>query len=317
MRSGPRVVLTLFSILFTLGAGFPFASGQAAATYSLGDFWEYAVEARLDTLLGFGNISGSLAADGETRAEVSAVSDDEATLTWSGEHALQGRFTLPGETIEAVVAGTIGTSYEEHRRSPYYLPVAFNAQTTFEGTISFIVSLAYTANLGLNATLPPSASSPTFPLEVGTQTFTTTGTVASNVMVEFPGMGFENSTVEEVMSTIRWNVTESASVEVPQGTFSGLRVTMEAVTGFVPSPFQGLVPGTVQVAHHSPDVGSPVLFQFLVNETEVGRASLTDFSYASSVPPPFWQNPIFLGGLLAIPIALLVYRYWRERRRGL
>ncbi|MFQ6013576.1 MAG: hypothetical protein ACE5LS_08040, partial [Thermoplasmata archaeon] len=212
MRSGPLVVLALFSLLITLGAGLPLASGQAAATYSLGDFWVYAVEARLDTLLGFGNVSGSLVAEGETRAEVTAVSDGEATLTWSGEHALEGRFTLPGETVEAVVAGSIETTYEERRRTPYYLSVAFDAQTTFDGTISFIVSLAYTASLGLNATLPPNAASPTFPLEVGNRTFTTTATVASNVTVEFPGMGFENSTMEEVVSTIRWNVTESTSV---------------------------------------------------------------------------------------------------------
>ena len=300
-----------------LGTSFPLASGQTAATYSLGDFWEYAVEARLDTLLGFGNVSGALMAEGETRAEVTAVSDGETTLTWTGEHLLRGRFTLPGETAEAVVTGTVETSYEEHRQMPYYLPVAFEALTTFEGTVSFIVNLAYTASLGLNATLPPSASSPTYPLEVGNRTFTTAATVASNVTVDFPGMGFENSTMEEVVSTIRWSVTESTSVEVPAGTFSGLRVQMEATTGFVPSPFQALIPGTVQVVHHSPAVGSPVLFQFLANGTEVGNASLEIYSLASSVPPPFWQSPIVLGGLLAIPIAVLLYRFLRERRRGL
>ncbi len=317
MRSGLRLLLALLlSFVVSVGVLSP-ATAQDYPTFTLGDFWEYAVDVRLDTLLGFGNVSGSLRATGETRAQVSAVAQDEATVSWTGDLDLRGRLTLPGETAEAAISGTIETTFEEQRRGPYFLPVAFDARAVVEGAITFIVTVPYAATLVVNATVPPAAASPTYPLSEGTQTFTTTGTLATNLSVDFLGMGFENATVEEIPSTIRWDVTSFAMVEVPAGVFSGRRVTMEALTGFLPSPFYALIPGATQVIHHSASVGSPILYQFLANGTEVGRASLKTYAYASSVPPPFWLNPLFLGGLLAVPIALLLFRYGRERRRGL
>ncbi len=318
MRTGLRLLLALLlSLVVSVGVLSP-ASAQDYPTFTLGDFWEYTVDVRLDTLFGFGNVSGSLRATGETRAEVSAVAQDEATVSWTGALDLRGRFTLPGETIEAAISGTIETAFEEQRRAPYFLPVAFDAQAdVVDGAVTFIITVPYAATLVVNATVPPAAESPTYPLGEGTQTFTTTGTLATSLSVDSLGMGFQNATVEEVASTIRWNVAPSAMVEVPAGVFSGLRVTMEALTGFLPSPFYALIPGATQVTHHSDSVGSPVLYQFLVNGTEVGNASLQSYSYASRVSPPFWQHPVFLGGLLAIPVALLLYRYWRERQRGL
>ncbi len=317
MRSGLRLLLALvLSSAVTVGA-LSTASAQDYPTFTLGDLWEYTVDVRLDTLLGFGNVSGSLRATGETRAQVSAVAQDETTVSWTGDLNLQGRFTIPGETSEAAISGTIATTFEEQRQAPYFLPAAFDAQAVVDGAITFIVTVPYTATLVVNATVPPTAGSPTFPLSEGTQTFTTTGTLATNLSLDFLGMGFENATAEEVPSTIRWDVTSFAMVDVPAGVFSGLRVTMEALTGFLPSPFFALIQGATQVTHHSPSVGSPVLFQFLTNGTEVGRASLETYAFASSVPPPFWLNPLFLGGLLAVPVALLLFRYGRERRRGL
>ncbi len=318
MRQGLRFLLVVLLLWLLLGAGTtPTASGQGYPTYTLGDFWEYTVEARLDALPGIGNVSGALVAEGEMRVEVTAVEGTEATLTWDGNLDLQGRFTLPGESMEAAISGTIETTYEERRQEPHFLPLAFDARAVVDGAITFLVTVPLGATLVVNATVPPTAGSPTFPLSEGTQTFTTTGTLATNLSVVFLGMGFENATVDEVPSTIRWDVTPSAMVEVPAGVFSGLQVTMEALTGFLPSPFYALIPGATQVTHHSPSVGNPVLFQFFANETEVGRASLETYAYASSVPPPFWLHPLFLGGLLAVPIALLLFRYGRERRRGL
>ncbi len=318
MRSGLRLLLALLlSFVVSVGVLSP-ASAQDYPTFTLGDFWEYSVDVRLDTLFGFGNVSGSLTATGETRAEVSSVGQDEANVSWTGALGFQGRFTLPGVTTEAPISGTIETTFEEQRRAPYFLPVAFDAQAdVVDGAVTFIVTVPFNATLVVNATVPPAAESPTYPLEEGTLTFTSTGTLATNLSVDFLGMGFETATAEEVPSTIRWDVTPSAMVEVPAGVFSGLRVTMEALTGFLPSPFYALIPGATQVTHHSASVGNPVLFQFLVNETEVGRASLETYASASSAPPPFWLNPLFLGGLLAVPVALLLFRYWRERRRGL
>ncbi len=317
MHSGLRLLLALLlSSALSVGV-LSSASAQDDPTFTLGDFWEYAVDVRLDTLLGFENVSGSLRATGETRAQVSAVAQDVATVSWTGDLDLQGRFALPGETGEAAISGTIETTFEEQRQAPYFLPVAFDARAVVDGAITFIVTVPYAATLVVNATVPPTAESPTYPLAEGTQTFTTSGTLATNLSVDLLGMGFQNATVEEVPSTIRWDVTSFAMVEVPAGVFSGLQVTMEALTGFLPSPFYALIPGATLVTHHSPSVGSPVLFQFLANGTEVGRASLETYAYASSVPSPFWLNPLFLGGLLAVPIALLLFRYWRERRRGL
>ncbi|MFQ6012593.1 MAG: hypothetical protein ACE5LS_02990 [Thermoplasmata archaeon] len=318
MPPGLRFLLAPFLVSVSLLAAVPStASGQAYPTFSPGDFWEYAVEARLDALLGVGNVSGALVAEGETRVEVTAVEGTEATLTWDGDLDLQGRLILPGENTEAAVSGTIKTTYEERRQEPHFLPLAFSARSAFEVTVTFVVTIPYTATLEVNATISPSASSPTYPLELEDRIFVTDATLVTNVTVDFLGLEIQNSTVDQVASTIQWNVTSSPSVEVPAGTFSGLRVQMEATTGFVPSPFQALIPGVVQVTHHSPTVGSPVLFEFFANGTEVGNASLRTYSYASSTPLPFWQNPIFLGSLLAIPIGVLLYRYWRERRRGL
>ncbi len=317
MRSGLRLLFALLlSSAVSVGV-LSTASAQDYPTFTLGDFWEYAVDLRLDTLFGFGNVSGSLRAIGETRAEVSAVAQDEATVSWTGDLELQGQITLPGEAIEAAISGTIETNFEEQRRAPYFLPVAFDAQAVLDGAINFIVTVPFAATLVVNASVPPAAESPTYPLAEGTQTFTTTGTLATNLSVDVLGMGIQNATLEEVPSTIRWSVAPSPTVEVPAGVFSGLQVTLEALAGFIPSPFFALLPGASQVTHHSPSVGSPVLFVFFANETEVGRASLKTYAYASSVPPPFWLNPLFIGALLAVPAALLLFRYWRERRRGL
>ncbi|MFQ5908402.1 MAG: hypothetical protein ACE5JE_06205 [Thermoplasmata archaeon] len=317
MPSGPRVLLVLFLGIVVTAAGVPSASGQGYPAFSLGDFWEYAVEFRLDSLPGFENVSGSLVATGDARVQVTEAAPDDARLSWAGNLSLQGRFTLPGETADATISGTIAMAYEEQRRAPYFLPIAFDAQAVLDGAITFIVTVPYSATLQLNATAPPDPTSPTYPLAEGNRTFMTTTTLATNLSVDFIGMTIQNSTVEEATSEVRWIVTPSASVEVPAGTFSGSQVWMEALSGFVPSPFQVLLPGAVQVTHHSDLVGSPVLYQFLANGTEVGSASLQTYSYASNESPPFWQNPFFLGGILAIPIALLLYRYWRERRRGL
>ena len=317
MRSGLRLLLAiLLSSSVSVGV-LSTASAQDYPTFTLGDFWEYTVDLRLDTLFGFGNVSGSLVAIGETRAEVSAVAQDEATVSWTGDLDLQGQITLPGETIEATISGTIETTFEERRRAPFFLPVAFDAQAVLDGAINFIVTVPFAATLVVNATVPPAAQSPAYPLAEGTRTFTTAGTLATNLSVDVLGMGIQNATVEEVPSTIRWSVTQSENVEVPAGVFSGLKLTLEALTGFIPSPFYALIPGATQVTHHSPSVGSPVLFEFLANETEVGRASLETYTFASSVPPPFWLNPLFIGALLAVPVAVLLFRYWRERRRGL
>ncbi|MFQ5919701.1 MAG: hypothetical protein ACE5I4_06625 [Thermoplasmata archaeon] len=307
----------LFLIFVLLMGTSPPAAGQDYPTYSIGDFWEYSVEARLDTLLGLGNVSGDLTAEGDARAEVTAVTGGDATITWTGDLMLQGRFMLPGETTEAGLSGTIETTYEERRSDPYFLPVATSSQTILDLTITFIVSVPYTATLELNATIPATGGAPTYPLEEGERTFGTAAQLATNLTFEFLGMDFQNRTEEEVLSVIRWSVAPAPVVEVPAGLFSGLHVTLEPLSGFVPSPLQALVPGTVQVTHHAPSVGSPVLYQFLADGVEVGKASLESYASASTAPPPFWLNPLFIGGILAVPVALLLVRYWRERRRGL
>ncbi|MEE9197113.1 MAG: hypothetical protein V3U45_03125, partial [bacterium] len=155
MHSGLRLLLALLlSSAVSVGV-LSSASAQDDPTFTLGDFWEYTVDVRLDTLLGFENVSGSLRATGETRAQVSAVAQDVATVSWTGDLDLQGRFALPGETGEAAISGTIETTFEEQRQAPYFLPVAFDARAVVDGAITFIVTVPYAATLVVNATVPP------------------------------------------------------------------------------------------------------------------------------------------------------------------
>lgn len=312
----PLVLLTVWLLANAQAQPAPLLQAPA---YAEGDFWQYRVEGSLAELLGAGNLTGAFRVEGLVTARVTSVTESEASLNWSGDLSLQGQVTVPlGEgTAEASLSGSVGISHAEQRETPYFLPTGFQESVELDLSITLGFSVPYLATLETTGALPPVAEAPTYPLAGGDQEFTLSSSIASNVTVSFFGMEVRNSSAEEVDSQLRLAVSEGALMEIPQGTFSTVRVEMEALIGFVPGPFLGLLPGSTQVAHFSGEVGNALRFEFLQDGTEIGNASLQSFSHTSSTAPPFWQHPAFLGGLLAIPVAVLLYRYFRERREGL
>lgn len=121
---------------------------------------------------------------------------------------------------------------------------------------------------------------------------------------------------EGVTSVVEMSVAEGGEVQVSAGTFAPTQVVLEASEGIAPTPFQALCPGARQVAYYVPDVGNAVLLQFFIEDEEVGNATLR--SYVCGVrTTPLWQQPLVLGGLLALPAAVLLSLYFRERQKGL
>ncbi|MFQ5838893.1 MAG: hypothetical protein ACE5HJ_08980, partial [Thermoplasmata archaeon] len=116
---------------------------------------------------------------------------------------------------------------------------------------------------------------------------------------------------------LRLTVTEVGEIQVPAGNFQAFEVVAEVVQDSAFGPFSTLFPGTRQVAYYSNEVGNAVLFQFFSGDTEVGNATLRSFTYSPPSGAPFWQQPAFIGGILVVPAAILIYYYWRERRKGL
>ncbi|MDX1535091.1 MAG: hypothetical protein R3291_05675, partial [Thermoplasmata archaeon] len=72
MRSGAHL-LPLLSVVLIVFVGVSPALGQDYPTYHLGDRWDYGVVARLDSLLGLENVTGEIQAEGDARAEVTAL----------------------------------------------------------------------------------------------------------------------------------------------------------------------------------------------------------------------------------------------------
>ncbi|MEE9173501.1 MAG: hypothetical protein V3U30_00830 [Thermoplasmata archaeon] len=313
----------LVALLLYLLSGSAFAQSAPLLempAYTEGDTWEYRVEGRLDELPGIENLSASMRLEGAMTARVSSVGTGNATLTWAGRFSVQGEVTLPGDQGlgPVTLSGTLRTTFIEERMMPYVLATAFWNEAKFDLAITIGISVSASATLEMAAAIPPGPGAPTYPLEEGEHAFTTTATVESTVTVSLPILGTNvSSSIEEVPSSLRLEVTPIGPMEFPLGTFDTVRLVTEAVMGLAPSPFLVVLPGSSQVAYHAEEVGNPVALRFLRNGTEVGNASLQSYAYASRVSPPFWQHPVILGGLLAIPVALLLYRYWRERQRGL
>ena len=294
-----------------------------APSFTEGDSWEYRVVGRLDELPGAENLSVSLRIDGLMAARVSSVGESDTNMTWSGRLSVQGNLTLPGGggPREITISGTVQVTYVERREMPYLLATAFQNRAVFSlnATLGqFPLPASATATAEIEATFPPSPGSPTYPLAEGEQRFNTTSRVASDLSFSIPSLGLEGQIhLDEVGSSLRIEVSPGEPMSFPFGTFPTVRLVTEVLTGLAPSPFFGILSGSKQVASYAEEVGNPLSFRFLQNDTEVGNATLLSFSTGTVVASPFWLNPIFLGGLLAIPIALLLFRYWRERRRGL
>ncbi len=286
-------------------------------TYSQGDRWEYQVEGRIVAMGGLTNFSGEVLATGLTVAKVEATEGDMTTISWESEFSISGNLSLPngGENGEASFQGSIEVDREEDLRMPYLLPVYIRDTTTLDLSVDVGFFLEYGATFATESSVTPTSSYPSFPLEEGERSVVFTTHVASNLSVSFLGATITNDSVDDVDSTLTMSVGPLEEVVVPAGTYQALKVRTLIVEGVAPVPFQLLFPGTEQVAYYSGEVGNMVLFQLFANGTEIGTAALRSFSLASQ--PPFWQQPVFLGLLLAVPVAILLFLYWRERRKGI
>ena len=322
MRSA---AVPLVAFLLPLLSVYAFAQPEPlleAPSFTEGDSWEYRVVGRLDELPGAENLTVSLRLDGLMEARVSSVGERDANMTWSGRLSVEGNLTLPeGDGLgEVTISGNVQVTYVERREMPYLLATAFQNTAVFSlnATLGgFPLPASVTATAAIEATSPPGPGSPTYPLAEGEHRFNTTSTVASDLSFSIPGLEGQSSSEDEVGSSLRIEVSPGEPMSFPFGTFPTVRLVTEVLTGLAPSPFFVIISGSKQVASYAEEVGNPLSFRFLQNDTEVGNATLLSFSTGTVVASPFWLNPIFLGGLLAIPIALLLFRYWRERRRGL
>lgn len=307
----------MIAVLFGL-SGLSAAAQLAALegpTFSSGDRWEYLINGRL-ALEALGNISGEAVATGLTVARVSSITGNAATLTWSTDLTASGNLSFPnGEAGGIPFEGSIVMNREEELQTPYHLPLEIRDTTTFQLSINIGISVEYAATLAVEASVTPTESYPSYPLAAGELQVDFPVQVTSNLSVSFLGAEITNRSTADFDTELRIDVGPTEEVVVPAGIFEAVPVRTVLIEGLAPGPFQLLFPGSEQVAYYAEETGNPVLLEVHANGTEIGNAQLRNFSHSSQ--PPFWQQPVFLGLLLAVPAAILIYLYWRERRKGL
>ncbi len=317
-RRLPLIIVTILGIVSIGVAAQP--TILEAPTYIVGNRWEYRLEGRIAALEGLGNLTGLLEVDGSSTGRVTSVDGGKVTILWQSDMTVSGSLLIPGEEgdLEASVQGSIEASRTEQFENSYFLPVEVTETTEFDLTVTVGFSVSYAASIQATAAVTPGLSYPDYPLEEGDLEFEAPVRIESNVTASLFGVELVNESREDVTSRIRLEVSSPLEVIVPAGSFQAVRVGTEIVAGVGLGPFAILFPGATQVAFHSEVVGNAVLLQFLGdgNETELGKAALRSFTYSTS-QPPLWQQPLFVGGVLAVPVALLLYFYWRERRKGL
>lgn len=271
---------------------------------------------RVAALEGLENATGLLEATGTVTARVTQVRSDGVTLSWGGDLDVGGNITIPAEEmLEAQLEGQVSVFHEEQRSLAHVLPLAFEDENTFELTISAGFLVPYAATLRVHANMTPGEDYPVYPLGEGTQAFSVPTHLTTALTFTVFGIEFSNSSEEQVTSVVQLEVRDGGTLTVPAGTFATTEVILEALEGLAPGPLQALFPGAVQVAAYAPEVGNAVRIQFFLQDQEIGNATLQSFQYGTE--NPLWQNPLVLGGLLAIPVVVLLYLYLRERRKGL
>lgn len=293
-----------------------------APAYSIDNVWRYSVRGPLGSLELFNNTTASIEVDGLATATITAVEEARLTMSWNSELFIEGvlSFPLEQDSVNATLSGTITLSSEEQYETPYFLPLTVNATSEFDLSLGMSgISIEGSATSQVAANITPGPSFPQYPLQVGEHRVEALTHVDSNFTLSFPFLDIqaENESSDVIATVLRLNVTEGPEVSVPAGTFQTVQVLTEVIQGVAFGPFQLLFPGTRQVAFYSNEVGNAVLFRFFAGDTEVGNATLRSYSYSPRSDTPLWQQPALVGGLLAIPAAILVYRFWRERRKGL
>lgn len=312
-----------FFALVLLGPTFVGAQGETrldTPRYSLEDRWEYLVDGQLAGLPGLIESAGEITVGGLATGRVSSAGASGVTLSWTVELGLEGSisFQLNETTFQANLTGTIRTSQADRYQVPEFLPREAEATTGFDFALEVLgVPLPFTAASEVTTTHTPQADYPTYPLSVGEMMARFPTAVRANFTSVIAGIGFQNQTETDANTTLRLSVASPSSIAVPAGNFSAFQVQAELLEGMASLPLLGVFPADRQIGYYSNEAGNAVLVQFFLQEQLLGNATLRTFTYAPPAEIPFWQQPLFLVSLLAIPIVVLVLLYWRERRKGL
>lgn len=320
----PRLgLLSGFLILLLFGS--IAAAGQEDSRlelpqYSLNDRWEYLLDGRIEELLGLNNSTGQIFVAGLGTGRVTSVNATGAVLAWTIGLSLNGNLTFQTDdfALQASLTGSVETMAEERHEFPDFLPREVQTSTVFDLTLAALgVQLPYTATLEVTTSHTPDATFPSYPLSVGESTARFLTHVQTNFSSSIFGMEIKNQSFLETDTSLRLSVAAPSAVEVPAGIFEAHEVQADVLEGVATVPLQGLFPADRQVGYHANRAGNAVLLRFFLQGQLLGNATLRSFTYSPAAEIPFWQQPVFLLSLLAIPIVVLVYLYWRERRKGL
>lgn len=315
----PRLLACGLFLVLVLAAGEVATGLQVdAPQFDVGDRWEYRAEARLSTLLGLEETEATVDIQGTVVATVSSVGEF-TLIEWDGNLALEGGVTLDldRETVAASVGGHVRLDREEHHTLGAAIPrhmtstVAFDLRVEVSG-----FGLDYGATLRHTVDHMPEEDLPRYPLVVGEREATFRTQWEISLAIAFFGLRVNESAEDARMTRARLTVGSLEEVHVPAGKRDTVPVTLDALGGPVLSPLQELLPGTLAVAYMAPDLALPVLLRYLDGDEEVGRLALTAFVPGGSGLPP-WALAALVGLALAVPVAFLVLRARRERRRGL
>ncbi len=317
-----KVLLGLLVVIIAIQSN---AAGQSSSSFEAPDYtgdnrWEYGISGQISAPIGLNNTTGSVQVHGTTLAETASREEDVDLLSWRSELSLAGAINIRIEEIELLVelVGGVEVSRMDSYEEDLFLPTRVESLSEFQLEVTgLFLPVTYVAVSAFTANITPRSPFPTYPLQEGEIVANFRTHLESNLTFSFGQTGVTNSSIENFDTSLLLDVTEGRQLDTPAGNFTTVRVATDVLEGAALGPFQELFPGTRQVAYYSNEVGNAVLFQFFLEDVEVGNATLRSFSYSPSGGTPLWQHPAFIGGLLLIPAAVLIYFYRRERKKGL
>jgi len=317
------VVVLLATLVATMGNA-PSATGALQKpAYSSGDRWVYDLRGSLDAFPGtnasdvgtfsFGLVGRvEVAILGADQALVDGVSTSVVRVETRASGFLNGTFSAPGLPGTGTVSGTFSSLTTDLWETQAYLPVASEGTTTYLATISFLVTIDFSASIRLNATTAY-ASIPAFDLDVGESATTPyTTDVLANTTATFSGETFTSENVTSLSSTWTREVLRETTVAVDAGMFSAYEMNQTltvfpGLAGFVPTNRAN------ETAYFSNSAGNYVKRDAYANGTRVAEISLVSYSYG---PGSSGLSIVDLSLIVGVPIvALLAVLVWLRRRK--
>jgi len=316
-------VVLLATLVATMGSASRAAAALQKPAYTAGDRWVYDLRGSLDAFPGtnvsdvgtfsFGLVGRvEVAILGADQALVDGVSTSVVRVETRASGFLNGTFSAPGLPGTGTVSGTFSSLTTDLWETQAYLPVASEGTTTYLATISFLVTIDFSASIRLNATTAY-ASIPAFDLDVGESATTPyTTDVLANTTATFSGETFTSENTTSVSASWTREVVRETTVTVDAGAFAVTEVnqTLTAFPGLA-----GLVPaeGANETAYHSNAAGNYVKREAYANGTEVAEMTLRSYSYRSGASG---LSILDLSLLIVVPIvALLAVLVWFRRRK--